>query len=145
MACNILLQTGDKLLLQTGDFLLLTNCVVDEFQPLGNKKDYHGGHYNKHKYDDLEQYLGKEIVAVETTVIDLKQREQEARLRQLELTRLADARSKMELARVEAEMAFFRNEILLNQRRLLDLQNQLALLVLSMAYPFLNLGGLKVM
>jgi len=112
---------------------------------LGNKKDYHVGKYNKHKYNDLEKYLGNEIIAVETVVIDLKQREQEARLKQLELIKLADARSMKELSRLEAEMAFFREQILLNQKRLLDLQNQLALLVLSMAYPFLNLGGLKVM
>lgn len=112
---------------------------------LGNKKDYHVGKYNKHKHDDLEKYLATEIIAVETSVIDFKQREQEARLKQLQLMRLADARSIMELARVEAEMDFFQEQILLNQKRLLNLQNQLALLVLSMAYPFLNLGGLKVM
>lgn len=82
--------------------------------------------------------LQEDIIKVETSLIDLRQKAQEARLKELTLQRRQDQKARQELARMEAETRFLHQQIQFEQRRLLHLQNDLALLVLLMCNPFLS-------
>jgi hypothetical protein len=152
-SCFILLQTGGRIKKQdnTG-FILLTNCVVipEEDNVLGNKKDYHQGHYIKHDHNAvyrkvIEEYQKEQLslAEAESRVIDMQKRAQEMRLEQIRLQQLQNQEA--ELAELANAMQLFMSMIEEEKRKIIILRNNLAFLVLMMADPFLMVGGVRIL
>lgn len=140
MACNILLQTGGKIVLESGaGYLLLNNCVVPDVEGGGLPQD---NYYQPYIRRD-KQEAAQDIVRAETSLIDLRQRAQEARLREIALRQSNDLADEQELARALSAQIYLTKQIAIEARRLLVLRNNLALIVLSAANPFLRIGGVK--
>jgi hypothetical protein len=99
--------------------------------------------YSHYAYNDPynvrhKEVLEESIVQAETSLIDLRQRAQELRLKQLARQTAKDLR---EMAQLEASLKFIQEQIILESRNLLRLQNEFALLILIMSCPFLRIGG----
>lgn len=69
---------------------------------------------------------------------------QELRLEQIKLEKERSKQSKRQLIALNKEYQSLMNFILAEQKELIRLRNQEALLILSMASPFLSLGGLTM-
>lgn len=109
-----------------------------------------GSVYGHYAYNDpynpaRKEVLAESIVQVETSLIDLQRRAQELRLKEIALRRTQETKYNQlkEEAKLQASLAFILQQIELERRNLLALQNEFALLVLIMSCPFLKLGGVQ--
>ena len=127
------------------------------YSPWGDKVEVEigGGIFNDHQsyYKTLQQQKDAELElkAKEERIIRLQQEAQDLRLRQIELEKLKEKQSARQLAALNDEISrileLIAQEIRFRQileRKLFDLRNDEAILVISMSMPFLNLGAKPV-
>lgn len=105
-----------------------------------------GGGDDKHYYADPysrprpKEVIQEEIIEVEDRLIDLRKQAQALRLKELAAQRAKDQREAIQLFQLQADLEQLYALIQYETQRLRMLDDEQTILVLMMAYPYLNLS-----